>query len=32
MPPDGLEDFENFVDHSSALSKDALKEWMPTWS
>lgn len=26
--PDGLEDFEDFVDHSSALSNDALKEWM----
>lgn len=31
-PPDGLEDFENFVDRSSTLSNDALKEWMPTWS
>ena len=30
--PDGLEDFENFVDHSSALSNDALKEWISTWS
>ncbi len=30
--PDGLEDFENFVDYSSASSNNALKEWMPTWS